>query len=237
MLMMATACLSIISYIGSNNNGRLAVLQEQERIGAAGGFELAGRRIEGVIGELEGAVMDGDAGAGVEDAMGLQRIIRRHVNGRHEPTRQIGSDGEQGEARRSEAVSDLREVMAEAGIAGEINDTVGGLDDVAAPESLVAVERAAVGEVHGGDAVDGGLGDGVGIAPIELVGRGEILGTEQARDAQGSDENGLAAAGEPAERGEIQVIIVIVAEEHNVDGREMLFSYAWVATAPRADPR
>ena len=128
-------------------------------------------------------------------------------------------------------------MIAEGSIAGEIDGAVRGIYDVAAPERFVAIEETAAGEVHGRHAVNGGLIKGLGIAPIEFVRRLNVFGAKQTSYALGGDEDGVPTAREAAERRKVQVIIVIVADENDGDGRKVVDSNAGISVAARADPR
>ena len=52
------------------------------------------------------------------------------------------------------------------------------------------------------------------IAPIQFVDGTDAMGSQQTGNAGGNDELGLPPIRQPAQGGEIQMIVVIVAEEH-----------------------
>ena len=168
--------------------------------------------------------------------MGADRILRRHMDGAHEPARLISADGKQGQARRTEALADGGEVRAERGVASEIDNSIGGLQDVSAPQSFVAIEKAATGKVECGYGVDEHFADGNGLAPIEFVHWADGVRAKKTADAEWYDKATLAANGEAAESCEIEVIEVIVAEEDDINRRQFLPPDAGRATAARADP-
>ena len=194
------------------------------------------RRIDAIIGQLERAVVDRDAGPGRQDLVGANRLLGRHVHGGHEPARLVGSDRQQRQARRSEPLADLGEMVAEGRVSREINDAAGGFDHIAAPQRPIAVEDAARGKMHGGDAVNGGSRDRQRIAPIEFVHGADAVGPQQTGYAERNDELGLAAIRQPAQGGEIQMIVVVVAEEHDIDAGKIVEPHAWRAAAARTDP-
>ena len=57
----------------------------------------------------------------------------------HEPARQVGADGQNRQARRTETAADLREVRTEAGIACEVDDPSGSPQHETRPQRGVAV--------------------------------------------------------------------------------------------------
>ncbi len=210
--------------------------KHQKRIARGGLAQPPLRRIDALIRQLERAVVDRDAGLGGQDLVGSNRLLGRHVNRRHEPARLVGSDRQQRQARRSEPLADLREMVAEGRVSREINDAAGGFDHVAAPQSPIAVEDSARGKMHRGDAVDGGSRDRQRIAPIEFVHGTDAVGPQQTGHAKRNDELGLAARAEPAQGGEIQMIVVIVAEEHDIDAGKIFATHPRLAAAARTDP-
>jgi hypothetical protein len=60
---------------------------------------------------------------------------------------------------------------------------------------------------------------------------------EQAGHSGRRHELGLPAISQTPQSDKIQMIVVIVAEEHNVDARKMLPIDTWRAAAARTDPR
>src|SRR5579872_5055234 len=100
--------------------GKLAVLEDQKRRRPAESVELFGRGVEALIGQLEGSVVNGDAGFGAQDFMRANGFIGSHVHRRHEPARLIRSDGQKGEIGRSELLANLSEVRPEGGVSGEV---------------------------------------------------------------------------------------------------------------------
>jgi len=96
-----------------------------------------------VVGEVESAVVDGDAGGGAHFFVGADCVCGRDVYGAHEPLGAIGADGEEGEADFREALADGGEMRAVGGVSGEINCAGSAFDDVTAPESFVAVGEGA----------------------------------------------------------------------------------------------
>ena len=96
-----------------------------------------------VIGQAESAEVDGDAGGGAYFFMRADGIGWRDVHWAHEPLRAIGADGQKGEADFREAFADGGEVGPVGSVSCEINCAGSAFDDVAAPESFVAVGECA----------------------------------------------------------------------------------------------
>jgi hypothetical protein len=88
-----------------------------------------------------------------------------------------------------------------------------------------------------GNAVDRGSGDLNRFAPIEFVGRTSFSGFQVPADAEGSDELRLPPSSEPPQGGQIQVIVVIVAQQNDVDARKILPLNAWRSAAARTHPQ
>ena len=118
---------------------------------------------------------------------------------------------------RAEAVANRGEVGAEGGVGGEIGEASTRFDDEAAPECAVTVERGARGEVHRGNAMDGGVAERKGLSPVEFVGRADSVRLEKSGEAERDYELRFAAAGEFSQRGEIEMVVVVVTEQNDVD--------------------
>ena len=63
--------------------------------------------------------------------------------------------------------------------------------------------------------------DAVAFPPIELNDFSEPLPPEESLVAQADDEQRIKSALQPLERGDIQMIVMIVAKEHDVDTRKV----------------
>jgi hypothetical protein len=110
-------------------------------------------------------------------------------------------------------------------------------DDIPAPESFVLVEDSAAREMPCRDAVDGRAAERPHVTPIEFVRGCYPFGPKQPSYAQRNDEHGVSTAREPAQHRQIQVVIVIVADEHDINAREIVPAHPRASPAPRADPR
>lgn len=201
-------------------------LNDESRLGQAGGGEgggeFAGRVFEAVIGEGEGAPVHADAGAGAEVAVDLHGFGGVAVLFFHEPAGCVGADGNEGEGGGVEVLADVDEhLVVEGGVAGEEDGSVGRAEEEAGPEASVARAAEAVAPVAGGCGGDLQAGGrGVRLPPIEFddaVG-GKTGGAEERDVAERSDGERGVAAPEFFQRGVVAVVVVVVAEQDDVDG-------------------
>ncbi len=152
---------------------RVSVAQNPEWIllsrAAEEQFQFSRRSVNGFVAELKSPVMDGNAGAGTKLMMGAPSFFRVHVDGGHYPSRAVSADGQKRETRVAETAADFREVIAHRGIAGKINGALNGLDDIAAPESFIAIGAAARGEMYRRHTVDLRASYFGGLIPIHFL--------------------------------------------------------------------
>ena len=100
--------------------------------------------VEAFVGELPGAIMHAEAAGGVEVLVGQDGFGGVHVHAAHEPAGFIGTNGQQGKVRGTEAAVDFAEERAVGGIAGEEEGLVGIRQMETAPEAGVLGVAAAV---------------------------------------------------------------------------------------------
>jgi hypothetical protein len=193
------------------------------------GFVLA------VISEVEGPEVNSDAGGGADFFVGADGVRGRNVNRAHEPLRTISPDGNEGEANFWETVTNFGEVRAVSGVSGEENRSGRGFDDVAGPESAVAIAQPASGEMagrNGGDA--DGIGKLGGLPPIEfgdLGIDGNFFGDQSWSDAERNSEVRFPLAHEAAESGHVEMVVMIVALQYEMNFGEMFEANAGRAMA------
>src|SRR5580658_1778925 len=96
-----------------------------------------------VVGQAEGAEVDGDARRGAYFFVRADGILWRDVHCSHEPLRAKGANGQEGEADFREALADGGKVGAVGGVSCEINCARSAFENIAAPKSFVAVGEAA----------------------------------------------------------------------------------------------
>src|SRR5262249_15861512 len=153
MLINATVCRSTIIQVSLCQRQKLAIVQRQ-KIDWDASLERPPRRVDGFVRQLEGAVVDPDAGPRAQDVMRPDRSAGEHVHAPPERARLVLVDRQEREPRRAESFPDLCEVIPERGVAGKINGETRRLDDVSAPEGPIAVEEAARGKVERRHAMD-----------------------------------------------------------------------------------
>ena len=127
-------------------------------------------------------------------------------------------------------------MFAESRVSREIDDAARRFRSHSRTIKSDCGRRAPRRKMHRRHAVNGGSGDRQRIAPIQFVDGTDALGPQQTGDAERDDELGLPASRQPAQSGEIQMIVVIVAEEHNIDAGKILPPHARLAAAARTDP-
>ena len=71
--------------------------------------EIAHRLVLTIVAERERSEVNRDAGSRLHDLMRLHRFRRIHVDGTHEPTREIRADGQEREADRLKSAGDFCE--------------------------------------------------------------------------------------------------------------------------------
>ena len=72
--------------------GKLTVLENQKRIVSSASHKLLLWSVDAVIRQLEGSVVDRDAGFRTENFVGSNGLFGTHMHGRHKPTRFIRSN-------------------------------------------------------------------------------------------------------------------------------------------------
>jgi hypothetical protein len=77
---------------------------------------------------------------------------------------------------------------------------------------------------------------GRGLPPVELGDRGDARPPEDGAQAQADEEARVVALVETPQSGQVEVVVVGVADEDDVDGRQVLEAHAGGAVAARADP-
>ncbi|BEE09437.1 hypothetical protein VAWG005_22490 [Aeromonas dhakensis] len=154
----------------------------------------------------------------------LRGLGRKHVH--MGPALVVGPRLEKGHVKRAMALPYLLEAGEIAAVAAEEQVEIIAADDPGGPQSQVAIAQAAAGEVLGrrGDelnAIDPGL-----LPPVQLpdLVRRHAPGAEPGPDPERGDE----VRHPPLQRhygGVIQVVIVIVGEDHPGQGRQILKSH------------
>src|SRR5262245_36682486 len=102
----------------------LAVLEDPDAFGvetaalSVGGQALR-RLVEGLVGEVEGAPVDGYEGLRADVFEDLERLLRCRMASLHDDRRQVGADGYRRHVERPEALADLGEDACIRGVPGK----------------------------------------------------------------------------------------------------------------------
>ena len=80
-----------------------------------------------------------------------------------------------------------------------------------------------------------GLAERQRFAPIQFVDGADPLGSQQPGDSGRNNKLRLSAIRQPAQGSQIQMIVVIVAEEHGIDAGKILPPHARLPAAARTD--
>ncbi len=205
-----------------------------------GALELVYWLAFAVIGQAKSTVVDGDAGGGAYFFVGTDCIRRRDVHRAHEPLGAIGADGEKREANFREASANGGEVGAVRGVSCKIDCSRSAFDDVAAPESFIAVGEGAAGKMAGGNGRDADFVEGVGgLPPIHFLNLRilrDAVGGEARADSERDRESRLPPGGNAAQRGQVEMIVVVVTLQDQINGGKLIEVNSWGAVAGRPDP-
>ena len=179
-----------------------------------GGGEVFDGLVDGFAGELKGAEMDADALRGTEIAMGLHGIRGIQVDGLHEPAGFVGADGQQREVRAAKTLTHGPEMGGVPGIRPEIERAPAHGQHVTAPQTVIPVEQSASGEMLGGGEGDFQVGRPFPtLPPIEFHDVG---------NAERHQKPGMKRLLQTPDGGEVQVVVVIMAEEDEIDARQLV---------------
>ncbi len=141
-----------------------------------------------------------------------------HVHGAHEPSRLVCADRQDTQIERPLAARDLAELRMIRGVTGEIDGVPTGAQRPPAPEGAHAIEGRATTRVlrrHAGDAQVIGVD---GVPPIELGHGARAPAPNVARDAERREPaRGWMAACDGANGPGVEMVVVVVREEHDVD--------------------
>ncbi len=207
----------------------------------------------GFIGELKRAPVHAEAEARLQIAMDLDGIGWVDVLSAHEPARFVGSNGKERHIRRAEARVDVFEkdgMIAGGEVKAAPKPSASRSGEAVAPVLCRRQRqgRATSGSVRWGVATSVGAGlvvcraigtkrqvEGVGLPPIELHDAADSCALQKPAITERSHRQGGVCAGETRERGQIAMIVVIVAEQDGVDGRQFFEVDPGGVNATRSD--
>src|SRR5689334_13321298 len=132
--------------------------------------------------------------------------------------------------------ADAGEAVEVAGIPGVEDPPRGAGDHPGAPERRVA-DQAATGEVPGGGEDEPDAGDRGVLGPVQLD--DPVLRHTPAfqvgAHTQRNEEWRLAGFVERLDRRLVEVVVVIMGDDHSVDGRQVGHGHGWFVQAARPD--
>src|SRR6266849_4984456 len=146
--------------------------------------------------------------------------MRAHGLGRfdvcvtHEPSRQVRSDRKKRDANGLAAPRDLLEVISPSRVAREIDVAGARRDHESTPQISIPIRHAARGKMLCRNDSDRTLA----LPPVQLRGHDAVT-LHQGCVAEGSDD---LRAGQTLQRRHVEMIVMIVADQNDVDGRKVL---------------
>ena len=181
-----------------------------------------GGGVDALGGQLERAEVHADALGPSEIDVRLHRLLRIHVHGLHEPARLVGADGHQGQVERTEPPADVAEERAIRGVAGEVDPRAGRLDHESAPQRTIAIEAARAEKCWAGVSV---IGTGARFECCHQSSssmRWKPVDATSRRLPSGVISSGIELRGEHRERVQVAMVVVVVAEQHDRDRRQVV---------------
>src|SRR5205807_8747056 len=210
--------------------GRHAALPQRLR-------QLPNRLVYPLRRQLKRAVVHREAPARAEIEMRLHGFRRIHMDVFHEPAWLVGADREQRQIDRSEPRGNLPEMGAVAGIAGKQQTPAARLDQEPTPQRAVAVERAARGEMLRRRQRDRKRRGARALPPVELLDITDARRLQQPAVAKRGHEPRMKPSLQRSQGREIAVVVMIVTEQHERDGGQIVEAHARRPHAARARER
>ena len=141
--------------------------------------------------------------------------------------RLVGADRDRGQVERPQPLADLLEVgRVVPGVAAEEEATIVAGHRPAAPEPAVHLEARAGRPVLHGHAGQRDPALLAAVPPVELDDVGDAEIGEPRAQPERHVEARPVRLGQPLHRGLVQVVVVIVRDQHDVDGRQILEAHA-----------
>src|SRR4051812_40061205 len=154
--------------------------------------------------------------------MRLNRFTRRHVNRLHKPLWFVGADRQERDPGMIQTMADLLEVWTEGGIGSEVDGICRRCDPVSTPKRTITIRDPTGREMPGRDRCDRACR----IPPVQLFIRTDAISRKQGCDSERNNKGRIVSLCEPFERGQIQMIVVIVTDQNEIDSRERFERYA-----------
>ena len=154
----------------------------------------------------------------------------------HEPARLVGADRQQRQIDRTEPLRGCRGRSARRPCRRRSRfDGRPTAQHETAPERAVAIERRPRGEVLRRRQRDRQRADRRLLPPVELLDASNARRSDETRVAERRDDDRIEPPRELAQRRQIAVVVVVVAEQHGRDRRQVVEPRPQ-AGGPAADP-
>src|SRR5699024_4919347 len=155
--------------------------------------------------------------------MGYDGFVGREMNGFHKPPGLIGANGDKRGVYRAKPAAYLLQKIAVPRIARKVDVAQRRMQYVSAPEGFIAVEQAPARKMAGRHARQGKLlVEAVVLPPVQVYGFVNMIIMQQLFNTERHNECGIMPPMEILYGLNIQVVVMIVADEYRVDGREVL---------------
>jgi hypothetical protein len=188
--------------------------------------EVSGRLIVALVRETERTPVMTDRLPRTAQAEGFDGLGRVHVLVFHEPARRVGPDGQQRQPQPRMRPGHLAEGVAgaEGRVAHEVNASIRRLDHERRPQCVPPViEPARRPVVRPVEMNDDARIQANTVTPVAaLDGNGVVGAADDGIVAERHDDAGPVSAPETRERAEVHVVVVVVADEDRVDGRQVV---------------
>ena len=169
--------------------------------------------------------------------MGLHGVVGVHVVVAHKPARGVGANRQGGKAQRAEALVDQFEFRPQATVTGKQHRPFGRVEHKAQPQAAVGVVAGACRPVlHGHGMQAELLVQRQALPPVQLDDIGEAALANQPAIAQTCDHLGQREAlGQLAQAEQVEVVVVVVADQNQVNRRQLVEAQAGRVITLRAD--
>src|SRR5579862_7792927 len=190
---------------------------------------------------MKSAKVNCDGRRSTELLVSADRVGWRDVHRPHEPFGEISSDGQKGETNFRKPPPDFAEMRSVAGISREINYARWTLNHVPAPKSFVSIAQSSTRKMPSRNTSDlQFFCHHRRLPPIQLadlVACRNLVFFKPRAHAKRYNKLRLPLRTDSPLRGNIKMVVVIVALQHNIDGRQIFESNPRCAMPLRSDPR
>ena len=148
---------------------------------------------------------------------GLHGFGGVHMDGRHDAARPVGADRQHRHAGRPQPAADVPPVRPGAGVPGEQHLRSAQPHHEARPQGAVAIAQPAGGEVVRGRGDHLDRTELRRAPPVQFDRTRDASAGQRCGVAQGGDDGRGEAFVQPAQAGQVHVVVVVVRQQHGVD--------------------